>query len=203
MSSPEASLPTGAPRRPARPAADGDSATSPMPPASRTPPAPEPPAPERADGEPDRLAAHPGPASADGESPGGEQPPSAPAARTRRARLVLSRVDPWSVMKVSFVLSIALGIVFVTAVAVLWLVLEGMGVFTSLDRTAGELTQGENGGGLDIGAALGLGRVLTVTTVLALVNAVLLTALSTLGSFLYNLASSLVGGLQVTLSEEA
>ena len=125
------------------------------------------------------------------------------SSRVRRARLVLTRVDPWSVMKLSFVLSVALGIVFLTALAVLWTVLDGMGIFSSLDRTAGELTRGETGGGVDLDSALGLGRILRLATVLAAVNVVLITALSTLGAFLYNLASSLVGGLHLTLSEES
>ena len=37
--------------------------------------------------------------------------------RTRRARLRLTRIDPWSVMKTAFLLSIAFGVVTVVAVA--------------------------------------------------------------------------------------
>ena len=38
-------------------------------------------------------------------------------------------------MKISFLISVAIGIALVVMVAVLWLVLDGMGVFTSVNRT--------------------------------------------------------------------
>lgn len=123
--------------------------------------------------------------------------------RPRRARLVLARVDPWSVMKLAFLLSIALAVVAVVAVFVLWSVLDSMGVFDSVGSAVEDLTRGgENQQGVDIYGYVGLERVLTVTLVLAAVNAVLMTALATLGAFLYNMAAALVGGLHVTLTED-
>lgn len=123
--------------------------------------------------------------------------------RPRRARLVLARVDPWSVMKLAFLLSIALAVVAVVAVFVLWSVLDSMGVFDSVSRAVEDLTRGgENQAGVDIYGYVGLERVLTVTLVLAAVNAVLMTALATLGAFLYNMAAALVGGLHVTFTED-
>lgn len=151
-----------------------------------------------------KRAASPGGSAA---SPTAAAAPASPAATparpSRRARLVLARVDPWSVMKLSFLLAVALAVVTVTAVAVLWSVLESMGVFAAAGRTIADVTQGESGGGFELMDYAGLSRVLGVTTVLACVNVVLITALSTLGAFLYNLAASLVGGLHVTLSEDA
>src|SRR5690625_4122066 len=49
----------------------------------------------------------------------------------RRVRLTVSRVDPWSIMKLSFLLSIALGIVLVVAVALVWTVLNAMEGFAT------------------------------------------------------------------------
>lgn len=138
-----------------------------------------------------------------------EQAPStttrATAARpkARRARLVLARVDPWSVMKLAFLLSIALAIVAVVAVLVLWTVLDTIGVFDSVGRTVESVTRASDSAqGVDILDYVGFGRVLTVTSVLAAVNVVLLTALCTLGAFLYNMAAGLVGGLNVTFTED-
>jgi len=128
-----------------------------------------------------------------------------PAARTRarRARLVLSRVDPWSVMKLAFLLSIALAIIAVVAVFVLWSVLDAMGVFDSVGKTVESVTRSsDNAQGIDILTYVGLGRVLSITVVLSAVNAVLLTALCTLAAFLYNMAAGLVGGLHVTFTED-
>ncbi|MGN6090606.1 MAG: DUF3566 domain-containing protein [Actinomycetales bacterium] len=124
------------------------------------------------------------------------------AGRVPRARLVVTRVDPWSVMKLGFLLSIALGIVLVIAVVVLWSVLNGMGVFSSVNDLVNQIVSTEGGKQFDILRYAGLSRVVGVSTILALVNVVLITALATLGAFLYNLAASLVGGLHVTLAED-
>ncbi len=135
--------------------------------------------------------------------PGSTTARPAARVRARRARLVLSRVDPWSVMKLAFLLSIALAIVAVVAVFVLWSVLDAMGVFDSVGSTVESVTRSsDNAQGLDILDYVGLGRVLSVTMVLSAVNAVLLTALCTLAAFLYNMAASLVGGLHLTFSED-
>jgi Transmembrane domain of unknown function (DUF3566) len=132
---------------------------------------------------------------------GAPRPASRP--RARRARLVLGRVDPWSVMKLSFLLSIALAIVALVAVLLLWSVLDSMGVFDSISRTVEPLTRSsDNEQGVDILDYVGLKRVMTITLLLGGINVILMTALCTLGAFLYNLAASLVGGLNVTLTED-
>lgn len=123
--------------------------------------------------------------------------------KPRRARLVLARVDPWSVMKLGFLLSIALAIIAVVAVIVLWTVLDTMGVFDSVGRSVESVTRASDSAqGIDILDYVGLSRVLTVTVVLAGVNVVLMTALCTLAAFMYNMAASLVGGLHVTFTED-
>ena len=123
--------------------------------------------------------------------------------RPRRARLVLARVDPWSVMKLSFLLAIALAVIAVVAVFVIWTVLDTMGVFDSVGSTVESITRSsDNSQGVDILDYVGLSRVLSLTIVLAGVNVVLMTALATLGAFMYNMAASLVGGLNVTFTED-
>jgi Transmembrane domain of unknown function (DUF3566) len=118
----------------------------------------------------------------------------------RKVRLTVARVDPWSVLKLSFLLSVALGIVLVTASVVLWSVLDAMGVFSSINNELRSIGSAQSK--FDINQWVGLGRVVSLTTVIAVVNVLIIMALSTLGALLYNLASSLVGGLQVTLSDD-
>jgi len=123
--------------------------------------------------------------------------------RVRKARLRVARVDPWSVMKVSFVLSIALGIVSLVGTAVVWEVLSSLGVFSSLDSTVGDLTSGGSGSnGFDLSSVLSFSRVEGYMLIVALVDVVLVTALATLAAYLYNLSSGFVGGLEVTLAED-
>jgi transmembrane protein DUF3566 len=121
--------------------------------------------------------------------------------RPRRARLRLTRIDPWSVMKTSFLLSIAFGIVTVIAVAVVWGVLGAAGVWDSVNRTVTDLL-GNNQSGFDIRDYIGTSRVVGFAMIVAVVDVVLITAISTLCAFLYNLAAALLGGLEVTLAED-
>lgn len=129
--------------------------------------------------------------------------PVTPAARTRRARLKAARVDPWSVMKVSFLLSVALGVVTIVAVTVLWMVLDGLGVFDSLGGTVKEVTQSETDPeGFDLKNTLSMKNTLVFSSAIAVIDVILVTALATLGAFLYNLTASFTGGIEVTLAEE-
>jgi hypothetical protein len=134
-------------------------------------------------------------------SPGpSAQPPRRP--RTRRARLRLVHLDPWSVMKTSFLLSIAFGIVTVVSVAVVWAVLGAAGVWDSINSTVTDVLGGESADTFDIQNYVGTSRVLGFTMIVAVVDVILITAIATLGAFLYNLAAALLGGLEVTLAED-
>ena len=128
-------------------------------------------------------------------------PSKAKARSTRKARLRLTHLDPWSVMKTSFLLSIAFGIVTVIAVAVVWGVLGAAGVWDSVNRTVTDLL-GNNQSGFDIRDYIGTSRVVGFAMIVAVVDVVLVTAISTLCAFLYNLAAALLGGLEVTLAED-
>ncbi|MBL1096229.1 DUF3566 domain-containing protein [Streptomyces coffeae] len=125
-----------------------------------------------------------------------------PVPRTRKARLRVARVDPWSVMKVSFLLAIALGICTVIATAVLWMVMDAMGVFSAVGGTISEATESQKGTGFDLETFLSLPRVLGFTSIIAVINVVLATALATLGAFIYNLSAGFVGGVELTLAED-
>ena len=118
--------------------------------------------------------------------------------RTRRARLRLVRVDPWSVMKTSFLLSIAFGIMCIVAVFIIWSVLGAANVFGAINDSISQVV-GEN---FEVEQYIGIDRVLSFTMLVAVLDIVLLTAIATLGAFLYNLAASLLGGLEVTLAED-
>lgn len=119
----------------------------------------------------------------------------------RRARLHLKRIDPWSVMKFSFSVSVVLFIVMIVATTVLYIALDAMGVFNSVNELLASLVGGSgSGGGMNFQfTAKG---VILVSALLGLVNMVLFTALSTLGAFIYNVCADLVGGIEVTLAEK-
>lgn len=120
--------------------------------------------------------------------------------RPRRARLVVQKVDPWSVFLFSLVASICLGIVLLVAVATLYAVLSSLGVLASVNNVLGEVL-GSNNPDQAAAPAITASGVLGATAVLALVDVVLLTVLATLGALLYNLCASLTGGIEVQLRE--
>jgi hypothetical protein len=129
--------------------------------------------------------------------------PTAPVRGPRRARLRLSRIDPWSVMKVAFLLSIAFGIVTVVSVFMVWSVLGAAGVWDSINNTVSDtVSSGTTASTFNIQDYVGMSRVLGFTMLVSVIDVILITAISTLGAFLYNMAASLLGGIEVTLSED-
>lgn len=117
----------------------------------------------------------------------------------RQTSLQLKRLDPWSVLKISLVLSVCGFLVWLVAVGVLYGVLAGMGVWDQINGTYSDLTSANNPQ-LNTQLVSG-GRVFGVAFVIGLVNIVLMTALATVGSLVYNIAADFVGGVEVTLSE--
>ncbi|MFI5495445.1 DUF3566 domain-containing protein [Actinoplanes sp. NPDC051859] len=128
---------------------------------------------------------------------------AATAARgPRRARLNLKRIDPWSVMKFAFAVSVVLFIVVVVATSVLYLALDAMGVWSEVNKSLQSLVNasggtGSSGGGFRITAW----GVIGTSMLIGAVNVVLFTALATLGAFIYNVCADLVGGVELTLAE--
>lgn len=117
----------------------------------------------------------------------------------RRARLVIKHIDPWTVMKISFVVSIVMLAVCVVAVAVIYGVLGKMGVWTQINTLVNEVSPTTTSKALR--SPLSASRVVGIAAVIGAINVVLITALSTLGAAIYNLISDLVGGVEVTLTD--
>ena len=126
--------------------------------------------------------------------------PSRPSGRgPRRARLQLRHIDTWSALKISLVLSIALFFIWMVAVGVLYGVLSSLGVFETVNDLFGQIGSASgSGGGGDV---ITWNVVLWGAAVIGAINIVLMTALCTVGTFIYNLCADLVGGLELTLSE--
>lgn len=121
--------------------------------------------------------------------------------RTRgpvRASMQIRRIDPWSTLKVSLLLSVALFFVWMIAVAFLYLVLGGMGVWAKLNSNVGDLLNNTSGSS---GELVSSGTIFGGAVLIGLVNIVLLTAMATIAAFVYNLTTDLIGGVEVTLAD--
>lgn len=122
----------------------------------------------------------------------------APRQGSRRVKLTLSQLDPWSVMKLSFLVAIAFGIALVVAVALLWQVVNSIGLWDQVNQIASDLNSGKP---LPFMEYLEFSKMLSYSVIVAVLNVILITALGTLFAFLYNIVASLLGGLKVTLTD--
>ncbi|BCJ53227.1 hypothetical protein Asp14428_47020 [Actinoplanes sp. NBRC 14428] len=127
---------------------------------------------------------------------------SAAARGPRRARLNLKRIDPWSVMKFAFAVSVVLFIVVVVATSVLYLALDAMGVWSEVNTSLQSLVNASGGTeSANTGFRITAWGVIGTSMLIGAVNVVLFTALATLGAFIYNVCADLVGGVELTLAE--
>ncbi len=115
-----------------------------------------------------------------------------------RASMQIRRIDPWSTLKVSLLLSVALFFVWMIAVAFMYLVLGGMGVWAKLNSNVGDLLNNTSG---NSGELVSSGTIFGGAVLIGLVNIVLLTAMATIAAFVYNLTTDLIGGIEVTLAD--
>src|SRR5579875_1993639 len=128
----------------------------------------------------------------------GEAPNRVSAARARgprRARLQLRHINPWTVLKFSCVLSIALFFVWLIVIGVLFGVLDAAGVIGKINSAYTTIQGGNSQAPVTAGVVFG------GAAIVGLVNIVLFIALTTVGSVVYNLCADLVGGIEITLSE--
>jgi hypothetical protein len=125
----------------------------------------------------------------------------ASARSARQAHLTVARVEPWSVMKFSFVVSLVAFVILFVAVSILFGTLSSLGVFDSLQRVVTSVTSSQGSAGVNAKVWFTASKVLGYTALLGSLNIVLITAMSTIGAVIYNLTSRLVGGVEVTLRE--
>jgi hypothetical protein len=150
--------------------------------------------------------------ASEGKPAAAKQAPAKPAATSstassslssgsgpRRVRLAISRVDPWSVMKLSFLMSVAIGIMIVVATSVVWLTLDSLQVFATVNGLVTEILADSS---IDLMQYVEFDRVISVSVLVAVVDVLLITALATIGAFLYNITAALVGGVHVTMTDE-
>jgi Transmembrane domain of unknown function (DUF3566) len=110
----------------------------------------------------------------------------------RRARLVLRRLDPWSVLKFSLLFYLCLMLVGLLVFAVIWFVLVNMGVFEEISKFAGNF---------NINVAFPAGKVFRWYILLGLLGVVLWSIVTVLATLLFNLINDITGGIEMVLAE--
>ena len=119
--------------------------------------------------------------------------------RVNRVRRIIRKVDPWTVLKVTFVLNFVVALTIVLGFSILWVLLINAGVPQGLEDIARRLAL------IDDNASLvgNLEALFSSVVFLATVYLLTQTALATVGAFFYNLVSDLVGGIEVVVLEES
>ncbi|RAX21885.1 MULTISPECIES: DUF3566 domain-containing protein [unclassified Actinomyces] len=152
--------------------------------------------------QPPAAAPEPAAPAASQQSPNQPKPAAKTIAGPRRVRLALTRIDPWSVMKASFLLSVAAGIMLVVAAAFVWFMLDAMHVFSTVQDLLSTIMDSNYNAYSALLEYMKFSRAISMATVIAVVNIILTTALATIGAFLYNITAALVGGVHLTLADE-
>ena len=116
------------------------------------------------------------------------------AVAARRSRVEMSRLDLWSVLKVSLCFYLAGLAILLVAGLVVWLLLDAAGQIRSFERFMGDILSAKN-------YHLVASEVLLGAVLVGLVLVALVTVLTVIAAALYNVFSDLVGGIEVTLVE--
>ena len=113
---------------------------------------------------------------------------------SKQVRLKLVYLDFWSVVKLSFLIWLCLGIVLVVATILIWVVLFSTGVFGKLDTAFQDILSDPN---FHVASSFGLPQVALFALIIAILNVVVGTVLAAIASLLYNLSVRFTGGLLV------
>jgi hypothetical protein len=116
------------------------------------------------------------------------------------AKVKVVRVDPWSVGRIAFVISIGIGIAMMIATLVLWWVLGAIGVWDDINRSVQDILSSNET--FSVTDYLSTFRVLGFMLVVSVIQVIVVTTGATLAAYLYNLSAEMVGGINLTLSGE-
>ncbi|WP_111764935.1 DUF3566 domain-containing protein [Nakamurella deserti] len=142
----------------------------------------------------------------------GTEPAAATAASTRTeairrpgkrapriTTLQLKRLDPWTTLKVSLIVSIVMFFVWMIAVGLLYVLFSSLDVVSRINAGWATVTSADSS--VTPSDLITAGKVFGIAAVIGAINIVILTALATVASFVYNAAAGMAGGVELTLGE--
>jgi hypothetical protein len=118
---------------------------------------------------------------------------------TKQVRLKLVYLDFWSTLKLSFLISVVAGIVLVVAAILIWVLLDSLGIFKSIDTPLRDILGKPT---YSIETSVSLPTVVGFAFIVAILNVIVGTVLGAIGSVLYNLSVRLTGGLLVGFTNQ-
>jgi Transmembrane domain of unknown function (DUF3566) len=121
--------------------------------------------------------------------------PSVQGPTTRRVRVVVRRVNPWSVLRFSLLFYFCLMLVMLVGLGILYAVLDSLGILETTEQLLSDVGFGDGNFQFDAG------YIFRTVFLIGLISTALWAALTVFVAFLYNLISDLVGGIEMTLTE--
>jgi hypothetical protein len=115
--------------------------------------------------------------------------------RERRFRQTITKVDLWTVLKLSLCFYLSAMFVTLIALVALWLIADAAGVISSVENFLGDLLSAKNFTFLS-------GEVLRGAILIALVVVALQVVITVIAASFYNIFAELFGGLEITVREE-
>ena len=123
-------------------------------------------------------------------------PRAAPApALERRYRQTITKVDLWSVLKMSVCFYLCGMVVTMVALVALWLIADAVGVIHSVEKFFGDLLQTKNFSFLSA-------DILRGTLLVGAVLVVLQIVITVIAASFYNLFAEIFGGVEITITED-
>lgn len=113
--------------------------------------------------------------------------------RVVKRRMVVRKLDPWSVLKLSLIFYFSLLLIMMLGLTVFWGVVNQVGAVETLLGFADQFR---------VAVTYDAGNVARAIFLIGLLNVVLFSAINVFLCFLYNLVADLIGGFRVTLAEE-
>lgn len=113
-------------------------------------------------------------------------------------RITVSAVDPWSVVKIGFLLSVATSLMIIIFTVLVWTLLDVTHVWANIDSVLASVGQSQF---TKIMEFVHLDRVLAFSMLIGVLNVIMMTALSAVLAFIYNISAGLIGGFKITLDK--
>ena len=111
----------------------------------------------------------------------------------RRARLVIRKIDPWSVLKFSLLFYFCLLLIMLLGSAIIFAILKAFGVISNIEKLIRDLSEAT--------FTVSGGAIFRWLFLFGLLGAVISSAVTVFLAFLYNLIADVVGGIEVSVAE--
>jgi hypothetical protein len=121
-----------------------------------------------------------------------------PGGGSRQAKVVITRVQPWSILKFSLLFYFCIMLIFVFSLLILYWLLGLIGVLDTVTKTLQQFAFGSTKSGFKINGFWIFSRLFVV----GVIGVVGWSIVNMFIAVLYNLVADVIGGVQITMSEQ-